>query len=55
VPRLAGFARLAALPAVSRALDLASIPGRVVAGALGLQREVAPAGDARPGEGAGRA
>jgi short-subunit dehydrogenase len=55
VPRLAGFVRLAALPAVSRALDLASIPGRVVAGALGLQREVAPAGDARPGEGAGRA
>jgi short-subunit dehydrogenase len=50
VPRLAGVARLAALPAVSRALDLASIPGRYLAGPLGAQREPAPAGDARPGE-----
>ena len=51
VPRLAGFARLAALPAVSLAVDLASIPGRYVAGVLGMQREAAPLGDARPGEG----
>src|SRR5829696_7879071 len=51
VPRLAGFARLAALPTVSRAIDLASIPGRYVAAALGMQRESAPLGDARPGEG----
>jgi short-subunit dehydrogenase len=51
VPRVAAVARLAALPAVSRALDLASIPGRYLAGVLGSQREAAPAGDARPGEG----
>ncbi len=50
VPRVAGFARLAALPAVSRWLDLASIPGRYLAGVLGTQREVAPPGDARPGK-----
>ena len=54
VPRVAGFARLAALPAVSRAVDLASIPGRYLTAALGEQREAAPAGGARPG-GAGRA
>ena len=52
VPRVAAFARLAALPAVSRWLDLASIPGRYLAGVLGAQREAAPPGDARPGEGA---
>ena len=50
VPRVAGFARLAALPAVSRWIDLASIPGRYLAGVLGTQREASPAGDARPGE-----
>jgi short-subunit dehydrogenase len=50
VPRVAGLARLAALPAVSRWIDLASIPGRYLAGVLGTQREAAPAGDARPGE-----
>jgi short-subunit dehydrogenase len=50
VPRLAGFARLAAVPAMSRAIDLASIPGRYLAGVLGTQREAAPLGDARPGE-----
>jgi short-subunit dehydrogenase len=50
VPRAIGLARLAALPSVSRAIDLASIPGRYLAGLLGTQREAAPAGDARPGE-----
>jgi hypothetical protein len=44
------MARFAALPAVSRAIDLASIPGRYLAGVLGTQREPAPPGDARPGE-----
>ena len=51
VPRAIGLARLAAVPSVSRAIDLASIPGRYLAGLLGMQREAAPAGDARPGEG----
>ncbi|HZB72179.1 MAG TPA: SDR family NAD(P)-dependent oxidoreductase [Acidimicrobiales bacterium] len=50
VPRLAGVARFAALPAVSRAIDLASVPGRYLAGVLGTQREPAAPGDARPGE-----
>jgi short-subunit dehydrogenase len=50
VPRLAGVARFAAVPAVSRAIDLASIPGRYLAGVLGTQREPAAPGDARPGE-----
>jgi short-subunit dehydrogenase len=51
VPRAIGLARLASVPSVSRAIDLASIPGRYLAGLLGMQREAAPAGDARPGEG----
>jgi short-subunit dehydrogenase len=50
VPRLGVFTRLAAIPALSRLLDLAAVPTRRVTEALGAQRDAEPPGDARPDE-----